>query len=151
MKPAKQSDWKNEALPEKRFNISLNRAFSAHEMELIRKGVIPEVMEDKWFIYWRDNSLYFHRSWTGYCIYVVHFVPIEDGYKMYAADLNRDPSQYSGATDEDDEQMIYYLLDLVLLQRPVPFPSDEPSPENRAAINWHEVGRAMIGQHPNNR
>ena len=22
-------------------------------------------MEDKWFIYWKDDALFFHRSWTG--------------------------------------------------------------------------------------
>ena len=42
-------------------------------MDHIRQGMIPEVMEDKWFIYWKDDALFFHRSWTGFCIYVVRF------------------------------------------------------------------------------
>ena len=37
-------------------------------MDQIRAGHIPEMMEDKWFIYWQDDRLFFHRSWTGYCI-----------------------------------------------------------------------------------
>ena len=30
-------------------------------------------MEDKWFIFMENGILYFHRSWTGVCIYQVHF------------------------------------------------------------------------------
>jgi len=33
-------------------------------------GLVPEEIEDKWFIYWEDDTLFFHRSWTGNCIYV---------------------------------------------------------------------------------
>ena len=28
-------------------------------------------MEDKWFSYMDGNTLYAHRSWTGYCIYII--------------------------------------------------------------------------------
>ena len=42
-------------------------------MDLIKKGVIPKAMEDKWFIYYdtSENKLYLHRSWTGFLMYVV--------------------------------------------------------------------------------
>ena len=29
---------------------------------------------DRWFIYFSRGGLYFHRSWTGFCIYVAHFM-----------------------------------------------------------------------------
>ena len=29
--------------------------------------------EDKWFIYWENDTLFFHRSWTGVCVYIVRF------------------------------------------------------------------------------
>lgn len=67
---------------------------------------------------------------------------------MLAADVNRDPEQYSETSDERDAEMISYLVDVLLLRRDAVFPNDEPSPEKQALTNWSQVGRAMLGQHP---
>ena len=61
--------------------MTLDRVFSPQDMDRIRRGVVPEAMEDKWFIYWKEGMLFFQRSWTGFCIYVVRF----------AADHRTDP------------------------------------------------------------
>ena len=148
MKTAKPADWKTEALPPKRTAIRLDRTFLPQEMKCIRRGLVPEQMEDKWFIYWKDDTLFFHRSWTGFCIYVVHFAAAGDSCRMLEADVNRDPEQYSEASDERDAEMISYLVDVLLLDREPVFPSDESSSEKQALTNWSQVGRAMLGQHP---
>ena len=148
MKAAKPADWKTEALPRMRTTIRLDRTFLPQEMRSIRRGLVPEQMEDKWFIYWKDDTLFFHRSWTGICIYVIHFAAAGDRYRMLAADVNRDPEQYSETSDERDAEMISYLVDVLLLRRDAVFPNDEPSPEKQALTNWSQVGRAMLGQHP---
>jgi endonuclease III len=151
MKSAKPSDWKTEALTSKRTSILLNRAFSAQEMRRIRMGLVPGEMEDKWFIYWKDDTLFFHRSWTGFCVYVVRFVADGDSHKMIEADVNRDPEQYAETNDDLDARMISYLIDLLLLQRETDYPSDEPSAEKRILKQWSQVGRAMFGDHLENR
>ena len=148
MKKAAPSDWKTEALPSKRATIRLDRTFPPQEMEHIRKGLVPDQMEDKWFIYWKDDTLFFHRSWTGFCLYVVRFASEGDGCRMIEADVNRDPEQYKESNDERDAEMISYLVDVLLLHQEAVFPSDEPSPEKQALMNWSLVGRAMLGQHP---
>ena len=148
MRTAKPTDWTTEALPSKRITIRLDRTFSPQEMKSIRRGLIPEQMEDKWFIYWKDDTLFFHRSWTGYCIYVVRFAAVGDGCRMFEADVNRDPEQYRETSDERDAEMISFLVDVLLLQAESIFPSDEPSSEIQALMNWSQVGRAMLGQHP---
>ncbi len=149
MKTAKPKDLRTEALPSKKTTIRLNRTFSPQEMKQIRRGLVPEQMEDKWFIYWKDDSLFFHRSWTGVCIYVVRFAVEGDSCRMIEADVNRDPKQYKETSDERDARMISYLVDVLLLHREAVFPSNEPSSEKRALMNWSQVGRAMLGQHPN--
>ncbi|MFQ5430684.1 MAG: hypothetical protein ACE5E1_10275, partial [Phycisphaerae bacterium] len=118
------------------------------ETKRIRKGLIPKQMEDKWFIYWKDDVLFFHRSWTGFCIYAVRFSVEGDGCRMIEATVNRDPEQYKATSDERDAEMISYLVDVLLLRREAVFPSDEPSAEKQALILWGQVGRAMLGQHP---
>jgi hypothetical protein len=148
MKTAKSTDWKTEALPEKRTTIPLSRIFSAGEMDRIRQGLVPEEMEDKWFIYGAEDTLYFHRSWTGYCIYVVRFADEGRAWRMVEADVNRDPSQYNETDDESDLEMISYLIDVLLLRQDAVFPSHDASPENSALMNWSQVGRAMLGEHP---
>ena len=96
MKAAERSDWQTEQLPSKRITIPLNRSLTLSEMQRLRSGLVPEQMEDKWFIYWQNDRLFFHRSWTGFCIYEVRFTSQGDCYRMVDADVNRDPEQYSG-------------------------------------------------------
>ena len=117
-------------------------------MECIRRGLVPEQMEDKWFIFWEDDTLFFHRSWTGFCIYVVHFKCDEGPCQMVSAEVNRDPAQYSGVSEERDAKMISYLVDLLLLHRTAKLPSEEAQPGVRALENWSLVGRAALGEHP---
>ena len=105
-------------------------------------------MEDKWFIYWKNDGLFFHRSWTGYCIYVVRFVAKADNFMMIEADVNRDPEQYNETNDENDIEMISCLVDVVLLHKEANFPNSEPSSERQALQDWSQVGRAMLGQYP---
>ncbi len=149
MSNAKPTDWTTESLPPRRVSILLDRTYSLEEMARIRKGLVPEQMEDKWFIYWKDGALFFHRSWTGFCIYIVHFAAEGDGWKMFQADVNRDPEQYTETSDEKDTATIYYLVDVLLLHRDVDFPSNASSPEKSALMNWSLAGRAMLGEHPN--
>ena len=148
MKPAISTDRKTKALPSKRAIIQLDRKFSPQEMKRIRNGLVPMEMEDKWFVYYKNDDLYFHRSWTGFCIYIVHFVTENDGVKMVQALANRNPKQYYETSDTRDAEMISYLVDVLLLRRDAVFPSDEPSSEKTTLMNWSQVGRAMLGEYP---
>jgi hypothetical protein len=117
-------------------------------MRQIRAGVVPQQMEDKWFIFWERNALYFHRSWTGHCWYVVRFIKDGDECAMIEAEVNRDPEQYKETSDERDAEMISYMIDMLLLRQYAVLPSDDPSLERQALMGWSLVGRAMLGQHP---
>ena len=115
--PAGPTDWKTEPLPAEHTTIALDRTFSPSAMDRICAGHIPEMMEDKWFIYWQDDTLFFHRSWTGHCIYVVHFAVEDKAGRMVRADVNRDHRQYQLADDEEDARMISRLINYLLLGR----------------------------------
>ena len=146
---ARRSDWKTEPLPENHTRVNLDRQFSAEELRRIQLGVIPEQMEDKWFVYWQDDQLFFHRSWTGFCTYIVDFEVTGSGASMASALLNRDPSQYTNTDDAHDAEAISYLIDVLLLHRPARFPSSHDEPGLQALEQWGVAGRASIGQHPN--
>lgn len=117
MRVAKRTDWKTKSLPVRRAVIILDGEYSSADMQLIRQGHLPRRMEDKWFIYWEDDRLFFHRSWSGYCVYVVHFEQASEAGKMVRAEVNRDPEQYGETSDALDAKMIFYLIDAFLLGR----------------------------------
>ncbi len=148
MQSATKSDWTTAPMPKRRAVLPLEEHFEPAEVEAMRRGVIPDEMEDKWFIYWCRNRLYFHRSWTGICVYVVQFKCDEAGGTAVGALANRDPEQYLETDDERDRAMVLFLIDVLLLHRPGEFPSAEPSDTKRALMQWSQVGRAGIGKGP---
>lgn len=99
--------WKTLDMPEKHEVFTFKRTFSPEQMEKLKKGHIPEEMEDKWFWYMEGNTLYAHRSWTGFCIYIISFS--EDG--NHTVTVNRELSQYKETIIEKDEKLINNLLD----------------------------------------
>ena len=51
--------------------IPFNATFTATESARLEAGLIPQAMEDKWFIYSQELHLFLHRSWTGQPVYRV--------------------------------------------------------------------------------
>ena len=114
---ASKGDWQTEPMPEKSTTIELNQEFSKTQMEAIRNGCVPEQMEDKWFIYFNqsEGKLYLHRSWTGYCIYIVQFEERGDTFTATTAIVNRDSSQYGCTNDKKDKKTALTVIGSVLL------------------------------------
>ena len=104
---ARRGDWKTEPMPERHETFVLDRSFSDREMDLLRRGNIPQAMEDKWFWYMEGSTLWAHRSWTGHCIYRIDFK--EDNHHVVT--VNRDPEQYKCTRIEEDIESLNKLLD----------------------------------------
>lgn len=91
--------------------------FSEECFGRISLGLIPEEMEDRWFVYREGMTLYLHRSWTGTCIYEVEFEAIQGGVRVRRAVVNRDPTQYGGTDDAHDLALLRSLIHDQLLDR----------------------------------
>jgi hypothetical protein len=147
MKKATSKDWKTHPLPKKRSLIPADRQFTSREMDRIKRGVIPMEMEDKWFVFFKRNRLYFHRSWTGFCVYIAHFKRKQDGQVLCLIEANRNAKQYSDKDDAYDAKLFFYILDLLLLGRETPFPSKAgESPDIVPIQQWSQVGQAMLSE-----
>ena len=105
-KTAERGDWKTFPMPEKHTSFILRRAFSAQQTEALRRGNIPQEMEDKWFWYMEGDTLYAHRSWTGICIYRIDFKPDNN----HVVTVNQDPEQF---TCTDKAEIAKLLNDLL--------------------------------------
>ena len=121
---ATRNDWERlKPLPRLRKQIPFREIYSEKEYRLIRHGLIPHVMEDKWFIFLKDDRLYLHRSWTGYCIYKLRFEKTAEGHKVSETWVNRNPKQYKETSDKYNTVLLRYLIERLLLCKKVPFPA----------------------------
>ncbi|MCB0210262.1 MAG: hypothetical protein KDJ52_13070 [Anaerolineae bacterium] len=120
---ATRQSWSNlKSLPDQYALLALQREFTEQEYARICRGFIPRGMEDRWFIYIEGDTLYMHRSWTGYCIYQLCFLKTDTGYAIGEICVNRDPSQYSYSDDHYDEKLLTALLENLLLGGHAPLP-----------------------------
>ena len=107
-KVATKKDWKTQEMPEAHEHFKLERKISREELNNLRYGHIPHEMEDKWFSYMAGNTLYAHRSWTGYCIYIIE---INEETGVHDVTVNRDTNQYRCDSINEDIKDVNILLD----------------------------------------
>ena len=144
-KAAESKDWKTKPMPKSSTKVKLNKMYTKEEIEKIMWGYIPEQMEDKWFIYWENDRLFFHRSWTGVCVYIVNFKKNKAGdYFAKDATVNRNPQQYKIEDDEYDRQMLFFLIDVLLLNKRGEFPSRYSNSIKKALELWAIIGRESL-------
>lgn len=130
---AARGDWKTQAMPDATVTREVERRYSAAEAEAIRFGSLPWQMEDKWFIFYEDGKLFFHRSWTGLCVFVMHFREDGDALVAHRLDINGETA------DADSESLAFHLIEALLLERDGDMPGAEPDNPSR---EWSVMGQA---------
>lgn len=142
---AQKSDWETKPMPKENVAVFLQHEFSLDDYEKLQYGFIPKQQEDKWFIYFEDNKIYCHRSWTGFCVYIVKLEVAQRKSKIVKITINRDRDQYSEKDNDWDCRFVVYLINLLLLNKSNPYPEKEDiDPEKSAVQQWTQVGRAMF-------
>jgi len=81
------------------------------------RGLVPGRMEDKWFIYYEDGWLRFHRSWTGAFIYALRLDGSPAGMRVTQSWVNRNPQQYKETDTAYDRKLVRFLIDTLLLRK----------------------------------
>src|SRR5688500_17999266 len=141
---AAATDWKHLPAPSEREDLGFEAVFNEAEAEQLMDGLVPEEMEDKWFIYFADGWLRFHRSWTGAYIYALRLESLPEGHRVAESWVNRDPEQHRGGDTGYDRQLVRFLIDVLLLERPAefPIPSEEAS-STEGVLTHRGVGQAF--------
>jgi hypothetical protein len=104
-------------MPASHVVIPVSRAYSPQQMESIKLGFVPQVMEDKWFAFYEDPCLYLHRSWTSYCIFIVRFEELDGQFLAREIVANRDHEQYRSTGNSFDVELAFRVIVFVLLRR----------------------------------
>lgn len=104
-------------MSEHRIPLAWQARFSPAELERIAQGLIPEEMEDKWFIFQEGDRVFLHRSWTGLAVFEVRL----EGDQVAQAWLDGDSVE-----NETDEtywlQTLEFLFQGLLLGKPAAAP-----------------------------
>ncbi|MBL8507852.1 hypothetical protein [Chitinimonas sp. JJ19] len=114
---ATSSSWKHLDPPATREPLGFEALFTDEEAARLMLGLVPEQMEDKWFIYYEDNWLRFHRSWTGVFIYGLRLDGSPAGVRVIDSWVNRDTEQYSANDTDYDRKFVRFIIDAFLLKK----------------------------------
>jgi len=115
---ATKDSWEIIEMPKNKVVLPINKKYSKDEYNKIMQGFIPKVMEDRWFVYFEDNKLYMHRSWTGYCIYELNFSKEKDSYKITKGYLNGNiADQIEDILLKEEVNKVLLLIDRILLDK----------------------------------
>lgn len=116
MKKATKNDWELFPLPDKHASLIVSQKFDRCQMDRIQMGVVPRDMDERWLIYYEDDTLYLHRSWTGYCTFIVRFIVHDDGTASMCECLtSRDEEQNCSSDDAEDLKLLNSIIDELLL------------------------------------
>lgn len=143
---ARPNSWNIVQMPAVVASLPLNRTYTVEEFDILARGFVPEVMEHKWFIFMQDNALFFHRSWTGLCIYKVAFEQNNAEYVVQEALVNRDLEQYNSTDNSYETALLSWLIDGFLLHKRVPFPvpNDLPKGASPGLFQHHISGTGFL-------
>lgn len=120
--------------------------FDKYEFERIQWGYIPVQMEEKWFAYFDNNWLHFHRSWTGYEIFKAEIVAVNEAYVINSFWAERNPEKYANTNEEVDIQTFCFLIARLLLQIDVSKLKTEQSLTQKIGVidAWTRYGNLIL-------
>jgi hypothetical protein len=142
MKIAIQTSWKTLDAPQAKEPLAFEAKFSDADAEKLMQGLIPQSMDDKWFVYFADGWLNFHRSWTGAHIYALRLDGSPDGVRVIDSWVNREPEQYRANDTAYDRKLLQFIIDALMLNKNVAFPIRTEDESLPSGIAQHSaVGR----------
>ena len=112
-KIATAKDWQTEPMPDdpqEVTNMPFDFKITNNAMSIIRKGHIPEVQEDHWFMYCDDEYIRYYRSWTGMCGFEAHYMKTEGGYVVDNLKMNHALAEFGVNGDEAGAALFCYLV-----------------------------------------
>ena len=122
MPVATKDSWNTLPVPDRRERLAYDTVFTDAEVDVVKQGLEPQTMEDRWFVYFADGWLHLHRSWSGFLIYWLRLEECPDGMRVTEAWVNRDPEQYEEKNLGYDQAMLDWLIRHLLLEQDVEFP-----------------------------
>ena len=110
MKEIATKDTRSNYPIDKPKKIHIDLQFTIDQFKKLSKGLIPQQMEDRWFIYFEDQWLYFHRSWTGFGIYKARLIKENEKFIINEFWKEGNLDKYGNNNDEKDIENFTFLI-----------------------------------------
>jgi hypothetical protein len=117
--------------------IPFDATYSSREFHKIREGLVPEVMEDKWFIYYEEPHLFLHDSWTGQPVYRVAFEATDDGASV--AEALCIAEAVARTSQAYEASLLDFLVGNLLLGEQKPFPVPPRAKNSATGLLQHVI------------
>lgn len=142
---ATKETWKNVPIDNPK-KIDIDLLFTEKQFSKLKNGLIPQQMEDKWFIYYENEWLHFHRSWTGNGMYKAKLNKITDGYSIKEFWAERNQEKYKNQDDNTDIETFSFLIARGLLGIDVSsiYSSRNIKTETDALKGWSNFGNMLF-------
>lgn len=124
--------------------LSKQILFSENEYTKIKDGFSAMEMEDKWNIIYKNEKLYFMRSWTGHIIYIAYFTKQQNQYLLNQIDINRNISEYENTDDVYEIKFLLYLIKRILLHYTAEYPVRDQNTKHPQLEAWTNVGQGAF-------
>jgi len=133
---AHRNDWKREKF-RRLTKIPFTDEFDPKEMARLRQGLVPNSKEDKWFVFFRGKTLYFHRSWTGQGVYQIRLKLRKDGsgivrWAKCSKDVMVIDRRYEAA-------LLEFIVGYLLLDYDIPFPLHDKVEDDEPGVFQYAV------------
>jgi hypothetical protein len=116
--------------------------YDEEQFALLKDGLIPHEMEDKWFIYYEEPYLYFHRSWTGLPVYRVTLKSLPTGGAQVIEALWSKGPTFPDAATRDSEypaKLLDFLITSLLLRQSKSFPMPSGFGDHAPGLLQHVI------------
>ncbi len=141
--PVIRSDWINEPMGPAFAEFSLDIRLSSEAMNVVRLGLIPNQMEDKWFLFFEEPVLHFHRSWTGFEAFTMRIEDSPEGYRIKGIKVSQCPESVTFESAKEGAELALTTLCVCLLGKELP-----PNGPCDVIHQWHSFGQQAIGYGP---
>lgn len=112
-KTATADDWQIEPMPdnpEDTAETDIDIKLTGYEMKVLRKGHIPAVMEDHWFMYCDEESIRYYRSWTGICAFEAKYRKTAKGFEIFRLKMNKGLAEFGVNGNDAGVALFKYLI-----------------------------------------
>ena len=112
-KTATARDWKTTPMPSNPSEVSdipYIFGLSEKQMQILRKGHIPDSMEDHWFMYCDEEYIRYFRSWSGMCAFEASYHEDERGYIIERLKMNHGLAEFGVNGDDAAKALFQYLI-----------------------------------------
>ena len=108
---ATKDSWDIKPMPaEDVSRLQMGIIMTDEDMEIIRRGHIPEAQEDHWFMYCDDEYIRYYRSWTGMAAFEAHYTREDDHWIIDGLTINHALAEFGVNGDESGTYLFIYLL-----------------------------------------